>query len=140
MRAAPQVLYPLGRSRYLTALLTLLGLLTLSFMVAVAASQPHHHLVAVMGLLWVVAVGLSVRATPPAGAQLWWDGERWHLLGPRPTSGQLILVLDAQRALLLRWASPPSGADPAASWLWIEQDADPVIWKDVRRAIYWHAR
>ena len=140
MRAAPQVLYPLGRPRLQQTLLALLLLSTLSLIVAVALQQPGYHLVAAMGLMLVPAGWLAWRAQPGADSQLFWDGECWHLLGPQPISGQLHLALDLQRALLLRWVSPCFESGPDSRWLWIEQGANPVIWKDVRRAVYWNAR
>jgi hypothetical protein len=88
--------------------------------------------------LMLLPLGLTWR-TSPAGTKLQWDGEQWHLCGPESVSGQVHLVLDVQRALLLRWTSPPSGSAPTSSWLWIEQSANPVIWMDVRRAVYWNA-
>ncbi len=138
MQSAPQVLYPLGRAWRLHALLALLLIATLALMVAVAVSQPTLDLVALMSWLLLPAGGLSVRAIPAPGDCLRWDGACWHLQGAHPVSGQLTLALDMQHALLLRWTSPCDDADPARPWLWIERHADPVIWKDVRRAIYWH--
>jgi hypothetical protein len=140
MKAAPQVLYPLGPARLRLALKLALLVLTLSLTVAVAVSQPGIHLVWVMGLLGCHAVWLSVRAGDAPGTRLQWDGQHWHLLAEHTQSGQLSLALDLQRALLLRWVSPCSASGSTSRWLWIEQDADPVIWMDVRRAIYWHAR
>jgi hypothetical protein len=138
MQAAPQVLYPLGRSRFLHALLALIGLLVLAVMAGVALSQPRLHLVGVMALLLVLALTLTLRSGPVPGGRLLWDGTHWHLQGDHPKRGQLTLVIDLQRALLLRWVSPSFASDPTSRWLWIEEHADPVIWKDVRRAIYWH--
>lgn len=138
MQAAPQVLYPLGRPRFLHALLALIGLLVLAVMAGVAVSQPRLHLVGVMALLLVLALTLTLSSAPVPGGCLLWDGAQWHLLGAHSMSGQLTLVLDLQRGLLLRWVSPSFASDPTSRWLWIEQHADPVIWKDVRRAIYWH--
>ena len=140
MRAAPQVLYPLGKPRLRHALLTLLLLATLSVMAAVAILQPGHRLWVLMGLLLLPAIGFSWRVGPPPGTRLLWDGQCWHLQGTGPISGQLQVVLDLQRVLLLRWSSSISDPDHAWTWLWIEQDADPVIWMDVRRAVYWNAR
>jgi hypothetical protein len=141
MRAAPPVSYLLGKPRWLYALLTLLLLMTVSLMVAVAVLQPGQHLVVAMGLLLLPAVWMAIHTELSTGAQLRWDGEHWHLTahGQR-VSGQLHLVHDFQRVLLLRWSPPFFGADPVSTWLWIEQNANPVIWKDVRRAVYWNAR
>ena len=139
MQAAPQVFYPLGRPRWLEAWLALLGVCILALMVAVAWSQPGLLLTVIMGGLQGLAVWLTWRARSEPGSNLLWDGECWHLQGQRPVRGQLAVALDLQRALLLRWTSPCSASDPDPSWLWVEQHADPVIWKDVRRAIYWHA-
>jgi hypothetical protein len=138
MQAAPQVLYPLGRPRFLHALLALIGLLVLVVMAGVTVSQPRLHLVGVMALLLVLALTLTLCSGPAPGGCLLWDGVHWHLQDASPVSGQLTLVFDLQRALLLRWVSPCVASDPTSRWLWIEQHADPVIWKDVRRAIYWH--
>jgi hypothetical protein len=140
MHAAPQVLYPLGGARVWWTLVGLLVLSTSALIAAVALSQPGW-LAMTMGALMLPGCWWVTRGAPSvAGAQLLWDGECWHLLGPRPMSGQLQLALDLQMALLLRWVSPISGSDSGPMWLWIEQDTDPVIWKDVRRAVYWNAR
>jgi hypothetical protein len=139
MRAAPLVSYPLGQARFRAVLVACLLLLTLGLMVAVDLAQPTHRLTVIMGCGLLLPVGLLLRARSSSGDVLQWDGQHWHLQGPNPTCGQLHLVLDLQRALLLRWSSPLSGSDPVSTWLWIEQNADPVIWMDVRRAIYWNA-
>ena len=139
MRAPLQVTYPLGHARLRAALAAFFLSLTLCLMVAVDLSQPTHHLTVIMGCWLLLPIGLLVRASTAPGRELQWDGQHWHLQGPNPVSGQLHPVLDLQRALLLRWTSPLSGSDPVPTWLWIEQNADPVIWMDVRRAVYWNA-
>ena len=140
MQAAPQVLYPLGQLRlWWMAVAIGLGLNLLSIL-AVAAWQPGWMLPAAMGLLLLPGIWLMLQSVPPHEGQLFWDGADWHLEGPRAIPGQLTLVLDLQRVLLLRWASPFSDSPHAAKWLWLEKGGDPVIWMDVRRAVYWNAR
>ncbi len=140
MRAAPPVSYPMGRPRWRRALLSLLMLLHLTVMGAVVALQPDAHLALIMGLLLLPAWILTLRIEPTAGAQLQWDGTCWHLMdSAHPVSGQLQLVMDLQRVLLLRWVPPFFSAAPRSTWLWVEENADPVIWRDVRRAVYWNA-
>lgn len=139
MQAAPQVLYPLGSDRVWRLGAGLLLLCSLAFMAVVAVTHPDGRLVAAMGVLMLPGVWLLVNARPRRDMQLAWDGECWHLLGSRPFSGQLLLVLDLQQALLLRWSPPFPESAPDNLWLWIEKDANPVIWMDVRRAVYWNA-
>lgn len=140
MQAAPPVSYPLGRPRLQQVLLCGLLLLNLAVLAAVVVLQPGFQLALAMGLLQLPAGWLMRRAWRAPGTRLAWDGDAWHLEGPHPVSGQLQLALDMQRALLLRWVSPTSPSGPASHWLWIEESANPLVWKGVRRAVYWNAR
>jgi hypothetical protein len=114
--------------------------LNLFSILAVAAWQPGWTLAAAMGLLLLPGVWLVLQSVPPREGQLFWDGADWHLDGPQTMQGRLTLVLDLQQVLLLRWTSPISEAPHATRWLWLEKSGDPVIWMDVRRAVYWNAR
>lgn len=140
MQAAPQVLYPLGQLR-LWWVVVAAGLgLNLLTILGVALRQPGWMLAAVMGVLLLPGIWMVWRFVPPHAGHLLWDGTEWRLEGSPAIRGQLTLVLDLQRVLLLRWASPFSDSPHAAKWLWLEKGGDPVIWMDVRRAVYWNAR
>ncbi len=66
--------------------------------------------------------------------QLQWDGERWQACFAGLTlTGGVCVQLDLQRQLWLRLHSI---TPPGDHWLWLERDADPLAWRDLRRAVY----
>jgi hypothetical protein len=65
---------------------------------------------------------------------LHWDGERWQACFTGLTvTGDVSVHLDLQRQLWLKLRSSTPAAD---HWLWLERDADPPAWRDLRRAVY----
>lgn len=68
--------------------------------------------------------------------QLAWDGDvwRWESLGYQTGEGEhaLSVVVDFQLRLLLRLENQAG----ASLWLWVEQNAMPERWLDLRRALY----
>ncbi|WP_092130665.1 hypothetical protein [Polaromonas sp. YR568] len=136
---APPVVYPLGRSRFLGALLLglwLLGLVALLLWYFQGAAQPDWR-IALMGssLLGAgVAAGLAWQRAPVG--RLAWDGEIWRWEGPAYQAGiveyELSVLGDFQQLLLLRLENP----DHPSLWLWVERRAMPQRWLDLRRAVY----
>ena len=141
MHNAPSVLYPVGRSRFLGWLVTLLWLAG-----ALAAAGQGWH---AGGLAWpVLLTGGSVLL---AGALAWWswqhtphgalrwDGGDWHWLPetrnpgafPEPLTAPPQIHLDLQQVLLLSL----SQAGSRRVWLWLERAQSPMRWDDLRRAV-----
>ena len=85
----------------------------------------------------VLASGLAALAhwrRPPRQASLAWGGATWTLCEPpSEREGTLAPALDLQGVMLLRWQPHTGGA---ARWLWVQQDANPSGWDDLRRAVY----
>ena len=85
----------------------------------------------------------AVRLRPFA---LRWDGERWHVVGPSPSSGnasrsgRLQVALDLGDWLLLRFvADPPlpaSSRGGTAAWIALQRGGLEAHWHALRCAIY----
>lgn len=97
--------------------------------------------IAAAAVLWL---GCSLLAgwfwhTAPCGT-LVWTGTDWTLESPQGSplcapSARLQVHLDLQRCLWLRLPPIPSPSSPAR-WLWLEQRSQPLLWDDLRRAVY----
>lgn len=137
---APPVAYPLGRSRFLGAVLFgvwLAGLLMLLLWhhQARLAGWPL-----ISGMAAVLLAGLAAGShwrNSPCG-QLAWDGQCWRWEsaagGPDASAQALALIADFQGCLLLRLDDPAG----TTLWLWAQQWDAPARWLDLRRAV--HAR
>ncbi|WP_177142566.1 hypothetical protein [Variovorax sp. YR216] len=66
-------------------------------------------------------------------ANLIFDGQSWSMSGgiDLPTA-QVAVMLDLQQLLLVRLREPLG----ATRWIWVERDAMPHRWRDLRRALY----
>jgi len=136
---APPVVYPLGRSRFLGALLV--GLWLCGVLLALAwfrqtAGQPGWRI----ALVFVSVAGAGAAAcrgwwNTPAG-QLAWDGEVWRWESPGYQAGvaeySLSVLADFQQVLMLRLENQAH----ACLWLWVERRSMPERWLDLRRAVY----
>jgi toxin CptA len=139
MHSAPSVTYPVGRSRWVAALLVMVWL------AGVAATlrwttQPDLAL-ARAGGAWAALIASGFFAgwkwwAGPRG-ELSWVGANWAWTGPdgAATAGQLQVTLDLQRLLLVRWF-----ARGQSRWLWLERAGRASHWDDLRRAVYSRAR
>ena len=136
---APPVVYPLGRSRFLGALLLgvwFLGLFAVLFWHFQGSAQLDWRL-ALVGCSVLgagIAAGIAWHRTPVG--RLAWDGEVWCWKSPGYQAGtveyKLCVLGDFQHLLLLRLENP----DHACLWLWVERRAMPERWLDLRRAVY----
>jgi hypothetical protein len=163
MHSAPSVIYPVGRSRFLAAVLG-------AFWVAAAG-------VSVLwwrspggtgwrlGLVWLalaLAGLMACRLWQGLGeCRLLWDGRSWRSLLPpdlqapvsaafpaaEAQSGQMRVHLDMQRHMLLRWQALDDGQGEGPGgriggtvgpvrWFWADAAADPVRWHAFRCAVY----
>ena len=136
MHHAPAVSFPLGRSRFLAYLLASFWV-TGGSVVALWCAQP-------VPLGWPQWLGLcAVMAGGTLALHWWraqregmliWDGECWQACFAGLTvTGSVSVHLDLQRQL---WLKLRSSTPPADHWLWLDRDADPVAWRDLRRAVY----
>lgn len=137
MHHAPSVLYPVGRSRFLGALVGLLAALGLATVAAYGVSVGAWAPTLAMALLAVLAGGLALRWWRHLpGGLLQFEGGLWHwspdLTGHTEPLSALSLHLDGQAVLLLQGRRP--GRPPL--WLWAERATDPLRWDDLRRAVY----
>lgn len=100
---------------------------------------------------WAPALGFALWLCVGAGAwrswrqwpegTLEWDGGAWWLHGgqaARPVALRAApeVCWDGQGFLLLRVALPTRGR----RWLWLDAVTAPVLWGDLRCAVYWRAR
>ena len=136
---APPVVYPLGRSRFLGALLLCLWLCGLLLALAWFL-QGGRQLDWRIALTLAVIGGAGVAAytgwrNAPAG-QLAWDGEVWRWESPGYQAGvaeyRLSVLADFQHAMLLRLENQAH----ACLWLWMERRSMPERWLDLRRAVF----
>ncbi len=137
---APAVQYPVGRSRGLTAFLTLAHLISLAVLVLwlIEGAGADRTAMAPSLLIWCATAAIAARfwSRLPVG-DLIWDGEHWIFRRAEGASkdealGDVVMVqLDAQRCMAL--------AFPAAHqtrWLFVERQCEPARWLDLRRAVY----
>ena len=138
MHNAPSVSYPVGRSRFAAAALSMLWLLgalatVLSWLQAPVSAWRWGGAAALLLLVGLLAARSWWRQ--PSGL-LTWDGEgwSWSVAGVVET-GVPEVCLDLQHRMLIRWV-----AGGATRWLWLELSARPSHWDDLRRAVYSRAR
>ena len=135
---APPVVYPLGRSPFLGGLMLvfwLAGLVSVLLWWNVMRQPDWRMLLAGSSVL---IAGLAARITWKnlPGGQLAWDGDVWRWESPGYQTGvgehALSVIADFQQRLLLRLENQAG----ASLWLWVEQNAMPERWLDLRRAVY----
>jgi len=135
MHKAPAVDYPVGLSRYLN-----LAFFSVWFFVAgvyvvwwlLVDRTGWQHVLATVATL--IAVALSIRAWRTSSiGKLQWDGQTWWWeSGVFHVSGEIRPRLDLQGLMLLEF----SGHSRARHWLWLQQQAAPLRWSALRRAVY----
>jgi toxin CptA len=134
MHNAPAVSYPVGRSPFALAAMTLAWLagavgIALWAVQAQVASASVVAASAVLAACGLIALRSWLRS--PRGT-IAWDGLCWTwTIASEAQSGTPEVALDAQRVLLLR-----CNGGRRAQWLWLERGAQPARWNDLRRAVY----
>jgi hypothetical protein len=139
MHSAPSVSYPVGRCAFQRWLFVGIAVLTSAVLLAWAFNQG-------LTASWYVAVAaaalgllLGWRALGQIGS-LTWDGQVWCLhdqrLGLEDALGDVHVVLDVQKALLLRWQPTSDTLHAKPQWLWLGSQASDNRWQDLRRAVY----
>jgi hypothetical protein len=139
MHNAPSVSYPVGRCAFQRWLFIGFAVLASSVLSAWALNLG-------LSIVWSIAVAaaalgvlLGWRALGQAG-MLTWDGQVWCLhdqgLGFQDALGDVSVVLDVQKALLLRWQPASDTLHAKPQWLWLGLQSSDNRWQDLRRAVY----
>ena len=136
MHSAPSVIYPVGRSRNAGRLL--LALWAVGVCTVLSASIQSTRVDWRVGVLLLCAIVATIAACvgifrTESRANLIFDGQSWSMSGGMevPTA-QAAVMLDLQRLLLVRVKEPLG----AARWIWLDRNAMPHLWRDLRRALY----
>lgn len=140
MHHAPAVSFPLGRSHFLGGLLAIAWAVGVGVVVAWVLVQQRLGWPQGLGIGAVCLCGVLAGnwwKSHPVG-RLAWDGQGWQVRFQGATlTGCVSVHLDLQHHLLLKVCGSGRGA---ATWLWLDERADPSVWGDVRRAVYSRAR
>ncbi len=136
MHNAPSVIYPVGRSRYASRLLwTLWGCGAAGALLA-CVQAPDFGWRSGLLLSSALAAAMAVRrglARQDEAVVLDFDGRRWSLGGRAARAAAVARVsLDLQSLLLVSLDEPGR----PARWLWLDRQASPAHWDDLRRALY----
>jgi hypothetical protein len=139
MYNAPSVSYPVGRCAFQRWLYAFFIVFTSAVLLAWALNQG-------VTLIWwtaasATALGVSLGwyALKQAGT-LTWDGQVWCLhdqgVGHEDALGDVCVMLDVQKALLLRWQPASDTLNKKPHWLWLGSQISGNRWQDLRRAVY----
>jgi toxin CptA len=136
MHSAPPVNYPVGRSRNAERLLLILwGLGVFGVSIACVQSGALCWREGIL-LLSAVVVGTAAwtgvrRCSAPA--DLTFDGQHWTMSGSIPVrTARASVALDLQFLLLICLTESVQ----IRRWIWLDRNAMPAQWQDLRRALY----
>ena len=139
MHNAPSVSYPVGRCAFQRQLYLLLLLATLAVLGAWALNQG-------ITRVWWAAVWLAMFGSVLGAlslryvATLSWSGQHWCLhdqSGKKPdVLGEVEVILDTQKTLLLRWQPTSDKLSTSFVWLWLGAEPSSTRWQALRCAVY----
>ncbi len=137
MHGAPSVAYPVGRCAFQKLVF---GALCLAVLVAELSWLMLQALSGWMVLSWIcvaIALAIGTSSIRETGV-LTWDGRAWCLsgLGRESEWGQFSVSFDLQETLLLQWQSTSILHMNRSRWLWLAKEQAPMLWLDLRRAVY----
>ena len=139
MHNAPSVSYPVGRCAFQRQLYLLLLLATLAVLGAWALNQGFTRVwcaAALLAMVGGVLGALSLRFV----ATLCWSGERWCLHDQSGKKsdvfGEVEVILDTQKTLLLRWQPTSDKLPTSFVWLWLGAELSSSRWQELRCAVY----
>jgi hypothetical protein len=139
MHNAPSVSYPVGRCAFQRRLYLFFMLVTSAVLGMWALNQGLTKgwcAAALLAVLGGVLGALSLRFM----ATLSWHEERWCLhdqSGNKPdVFGEVVVILDTQKALLLRWKPTSDKLPTSFVWLWLGAELSSSRWHDLRCAVY----
>ena len=139
MHNAPSVSYPVGRCAFQRWLYVFFTLLTSTVLLAWALNQDMTWILGAAAGFAALAIFSGWRALQQAG-MLTWDGQVWCLhdqgAGHEDALGEVHVMLDVQKALLLRWQPASDTLNGKSRWLWLGPQASDNRWQDLRRAVY----
>ena len=148
MHSAPSVSYPVGPTRGLAIIfLTLCAVSQGAVMLWCYQSHSVGWRQALGQVAWLAATWLGWRSWQrlPRG-RIHWSGQSWSWEIPASdVAGRVLVAVDAQSALLLRWQSPDgtdaqeatdAGSTGGDLWLWLARSSSPADWLALRRAVY----
>jgi len=139
MHNAPSVSYPLGRCAFQRWIYAFFVALTSVVLFAWAFNQGLTVVWGVAAMSTVLGACLGWRALGQPGT-LTWDGQVWCLQTQcsehEDTLGEVSVVLDVQKALLLRWQPASDTLKAKPLWLWLGSEGARHHWQDLRRAVY----
>ena len=139
MHNAPSVSYPVGRCAFQRWLYAGLTVLTSAVLWAWALN---------LGLSWVWCIAASATAagvwqgwrTLRTLGVLTWDGQVWCLhdqgANHEDALGEVHVMWDVQKALLLRWLPASDTLHAKPQWLWLGMQDSDNHWQNLRRAVY----
>ena len=139
MHNAPSVSYPVGRCAFQRQLYVFLLLATLAVLGAWALNLGFTRVwwaAALLAMVGGVLGALSLRFV----ATLSWSGQCWCLhdqSGTRPdVFGEVEVILDTQKTLLLRWQPTSDKLPTSFVWLWLGAELPSSRWQALRCAVY----
>jgi toxin CptA len=139
MHNAPSVSYPVGRCAFQRQLYLFLLLATLAVLSAWALNQGVTRVWCAAALLAMVG-GVLGAFSLRFFATLSWSGQRWCLhdqSGKKPDElGEVEVILDTQKTLLLRWQPTSDKLPTSFVWLWLGAELSSSRWQELRCAAY----
>lgn len=139
MHNAPSVSYPVGRCAFQRQLYLFFLLATLAVLGAWALNQGFTSVwcaAALLAMVGGVLGALSLRFV----ATLCWSGERWCLHDQSGKKsdvfGEVEVILDTQKTLLLRWRPTSDKLPTSFVWLWLGAELSSSRWQELRCAVY----
>jgi toxin CptA len=139
MHNAPSVSYPVGRCAFQRQLYLFLLLATLAVLSAWALNQGVTRVWCAAALLAMVG-GVLGAFSLRFFATLSWSGQRWCLhdqSGKKPDElGEVEVILDTQKTLLLRWQPTSDKLPTSFVWLWLGAELSSSRWQELRCAVY----
>jgi hypothetical protein len=139
MHNAPSVSYPVGRCAFQRQLYLFFMLTASALLGFWALNQGFTRgwcAAALFAVLGGVLGALSLRFI----ATLTWTGQFWCLHDQscqRPdVFGDVEVILDSQKTLLLRWQPTSDKLFSTSVWLWLGVEQSSSRWQDLRCAVY----
>ena len=139
MHNAPSVSYPVGRCAFQRQLY-LFFMLTASAVLGLWALNQGFTRGWCAAALFAVIGGVLGAFSLRFIATLTWTGQLWCLhdqSGQGPdVFGDVEVILDSQKTLLLRWQPTSDTLTPSSVWLWLGVEQSSSRWQDLRCAVY----
>ena len=140
MHNAPSVSYPVGRCAFQRITWLALSVITGMVMLAWFTLQPLSWPMCLSGAATSVGLILGWRSLQTQSGILSWDGQAWcwhsRTDGADDALGEIFVVVDAQKALVLRWQPTSGRLGSLGCYVWLGQERATQHWLDLRCAVY----